>query len=175
MGKKVGAKQGQIKTWQEAERAMEQWGRSSCALEEAQARLETELQAVRERHADALGDLEAELIILADDLRGFAKVQKAEFKPREAGGDVRSYEHAGVVLGYQRTPPFVRIRDEEKALKWLASEPWLKQFIRLRQEANREALRAKLSEGDQRLVERLAAHGITLDQKDKFFLEVTRG
>lgn len=164
----------ELKTWEEADRALERFALVDAEIDKAAAVLRLaiqELQAKFERQVRA--DLEKHEL-LDKELKKFAQAHKTEFKPSPAG-DGRSYEHAGVVLGFRQTPGRVGIRNEDKVLEWLYAFRG-GTFARMAIEADREALLGVLRpspDADQRLIETLAAHGITFQQKDKFFLEVT--
>lgn len=160
-----------IRTWMQADAALRAYARQATELAEHQAALERELSRVRatfERHTELVT---AELAETEAALKKFAQGHKSEFKPSPAG-DGRSYEHAGVVLGFRQSPGRVEIRNEEKTVEWLR-DCRNGRFVRLIHQPNRDALLEALRDGsDQRLIETLAAHGITFQQKDKFFLEV---
>jgi len=160
----------ELKTWPQAETLMARFAEGECELEKL---IVARDEAIRAAWADYAARAKRHLerrdeIVKA--LKKFATAHKAEFKPREQGGDVRSYEHAGVTLGFRRTPPAVRIDDEEAAVTYLCQ--YYEEYVRTQLEPNREALKTALQDGNERLVEALAAHGITLKQVDKFFAEV---
>lgn len=160
-----------IKNWEQADRAMQTLSRLHAEWGLAQKNMEVEIARVRELCALPLKRLQGECEEIKRELTAFGKAHKREFKSREEGGDKRSYEHADVNIGYQLDPPKVRIEDEDRAIEWMIGAGYL-EFVRTRLEPNREALREALSNDADPLVEKFAAHGITLQQKDRFFIEV---
>jgi len=160
-----------INNWEEADRALAKFAQVEATLASAAALHQTlaqELQANYDRLTRV--DLEKHAL-LEKALKKFAVSRKNEFMPAP-NGDGRSYEYAGAVLGFRQSPGRVEIRNEEKTIEWLRDIRNGK-FIRVLHEPNREALLEALRDGsDERLVEVLAAHGITFQQKDRFFLEV---
>jgi phage host-nuclease inhibitor protein Gam len=162
----------ELKTWEQTDGRMQIFAETSAQLAEIQAKLDAEIVALRKRYAEAFRVVELSLNASAAALKKFAQGHKSEFKPSPAG-DGRSYEHAGVTVGFRQSPGRVEIRNEDKTIEWLRDCRNGK-FVRLIHQPNRDALLEVLRDGsDQRLVETLAAHGITFQQKDKFFLEVT--
>jgi|SRR5579884_344486 len=161
-----------IATWEDVDRAMERVARLDAELRIERANADAMIQRIEQQYQDFAREREAERADLELALRKFASAHKKEFAPREAGGDRRSYEHAGVVMGYRAKPSEVRIENEEYALEWLRTfDDGI--YVRVKLEANRQAIREALSnDADERTIERMAAHGITLQQRDKFFLEV---
>lgn len=150
---------------------MARYAALSAGRDELRARLEGEIAVVRDRYATTLDRQESELSTLSAQLKKFAQGRKTEFKPAPSG-DGRSYEHAGVALGFRQSPGRVEIRKEDEAIDWLRDYR-SGEFVRIVHQADREKLLAALREGaDSRLVETLAAHGIRFEQKDKFFVEV---
>ncbi len=161
-----------IASWEDVDRAMERVARLDAELRIERANADAMIQRIEQQYQDFAREREAERADLELALRKFASAHKKEFAPREQGGDTRSYEHAGVVMGYRAKPPEVRIENEEYALEWLRTfDDGI--YVRVKLEANRQAIREALSnDADERTIERMAAHGITLQQRDKFFLEV---
>jgi phage host-nuclease inhibitor protein Gam len=172
--KRHGHRKSLIARWEDVDRAMEQVARLDAELRVERANADALIRRIEQQYQDFAREREAERADLELALRKFASVHKKEFAPREQGGDTRSYEHAGVVMGYRAKPPEVRIENEEYALEWLRTfDDGI--YVRVKLEANRQAIREALSnDADERTIERMAAHGITLQQRDKFFLEVRR-
>jgi len=164
----------EINTWQDADRALERFAAAEAESDAQLAALDLAFANVRARHQLDRDLTTAELAKLEAALKKFAAAHKAEFKAAP-NGDGRSYEHAGAVLGFRQSPGRVEIRKEEETIEWLRD---FREgtFVRVVHEANREMLLDILRQGvlakDKRLVETLAAHGITFRQADKFFLEV---
>jgi len=164
-------KQLEVSTWPEAESLMAHFAQVECDLEKLGAANLQAMQAQHERYAAQVKPYLEKRQELEKALKKFAGAHKAEFKPREQGGDVRSYDHAGVTLGFRRTPPAVRIEDEEQAITYLC-QYYGEEYIRTQFSPDREKLKGALQDGNERLIEALAAHGITLKQMDKFFVEL---
>jgi len=159
----------QIETWPDADRAMEELAKLDAQRREVAARRDAKAAEVESK-------FNAELCALSDahdaierSLKAFAGKRKAEFKPAPSG-DGRSYEHAGVSFGYRRTPPSVYVEDEAATIAWAETSKY-PELIRTKVEINREYARAVIQESE-RDAERLAAHGISLKSKDKFFCEI---
>jgi phage host-nuclease inhibitor protein Gam len=165
----------EIKTWEEADRWLQHFVTRKARLNNCEARRDEELAALRNRHQYQIDLASQEVSDVEAALKKFAAAHKAEFQAAP-NGDGRSYEHAGAVLGFRQSPGRVEIRNEEKTIEWLR-DCRNGRFVRLVHEPNREALLQALRpspDGDQRLIESLAAHGITFQQKDKFFLELNK-
>ena len=160
----------EIKTWKAADDVLEAYAQTAQRLKKAEARRDLEIAKLRENWATEITGLEEELAAATKALKQFAGKNKEEFKPMPMG-DGRSYIHAGVEMGFRRTPPAVRIEDEEKAVTYLY-QYYQDEYVRTRFEPDREKIKAALIDGYERLIEALAAHGITLKQKDQFFLKL---
>lgn len=161
----------QIGGWESAERAMAALAVAENELRLLNAQEAQAMAAVAARFEQRLQAARADSEALRKALKKFGSKHKRDFRAREEGGDTRSHEHAGVVMGYRTTPPQVRIEHEEKAVNWLAEfEGGI--YVRTRAEPDRQALAEFLKDDSDPAVEKMAAHGITLQQKDKFFVEV---
>jgi len=158
------------KTWPEAETLMSQFAETQVEITKIKALWEESLLSVARDYGKRVKSYEEKRADLEKALKKFAAGHKAEFKPMPIG-DGRSYEHAGVTLGFRRTPPAVRIEDEETAVTYLC-QYYKDEYVHTQFAPNREALKSALQNGNERLVEALAAHGITLKQVDKFFVEM---
>jgi phage host-nuclease inhibitor protein Gam len=157
-----------IETWEEANRAMEALARASSVRNATLAEVEAEIASVYESYGGKLSRLDDEITVLQSALAKFAKKHKREFQPSEGG---RSHEHAGVAIGFRLTPPSVRIENEERALDFLSRfEGGV--YLRVKAEPDRQALAEALKDDSSAVAKKLACHGITLQQKDKFFIEV---
>ncbi len=151
--------------------AMEKYAELCAERAELAASLERAKAEIVSRYGGQSSRLGAEIAAQETMPLDYAKRYKAEFKPRQAGGNVRSYEHGCVAVGFRLDPPKVRIEDEPAAIEWLQRFDD-GAYIRVKVEPNREAIREALAnDADERTVERMAAHGITLQQKDRAFVE----
>lgn len=161
----------EIRDWKDCDRAMTRLGQIVAELGVERANADALIQRTEEAYLNYASGLDEERESLEKSLRKFAGGHKKEFRARDEGGDTRSYAHGGVEIGFRRTPPQVRIEDEESAVEWLRKREFGVDFVRTRVEPNREALREALSCDSDPIVEKMAAHGITLQSKDKFFVE----
>jgi len=160
----------QIETWPDADGAMEELAKLDAARRAIAARRDLRVTQVESQFNGELNALADAEDAIEKSLKAFAGKRKAEFKPAPSG-DGRSYQHAGVAFGYRRTPPAVHIEEEEAAIRWL-TDRFEEQYVRVKQEPDREALKVTLLECDERTRGFYAAHGISLKSKDKFFCEV---
>ena len=158
-----------IGSWEEADRAMQELAAWESTRRGVQAQLDSEVAAIHAKYGKLLEEEKAEIAKLQAALAKFAKKHKKFFAEDAEGG--RSHEHAGVVMGFRLTTPAVRIEDFPKAMEFLekfADGAYLRVFA----EPDRHGLADVLKDDSDPAVEKLAAHGITLQQKDKFFCEV---
>lgn len=162
-----------IETREEAARAMAEYGQLTWEARKLEAEEEKTLQRVHETYARRKGDGESRRQELERALENFARARKREFQP-VPGGPGRAFSANGVSIGFRLTPPAVRMRDEASALAWFAGSR-LDCFLRVTYTPDREALKRGLSNGNGRLIETLAAHGITLARREKFFVELLQG
>lgn len=161
----------EITTWEEAERAMAELANVEASRKATQAEIDAEIASVHTTYQDAMNRYKATGAELQTALAKFAKKHKREFRARDEGGEVRSREHAGVVMGFRKTPPALRIENEPKAIDFLRRFA-NGTFLRVKTEPDRQGLADVLKDDSDPAVEKLAANGITLQQKDKFFCEV---
>jgi len=163
----------EINAWKDADRALAKFAEVEAALASAAALHQTLVQELEEKYARLIRADSEKRELLAKELKKFAVSRKSEFRVSPAG-DGRSYEHSGAVLGFRQSPGRIEIRNEEKTIEWLR-DYHEGEFTRIKHEADREALLGVLRpqpDQNQRVVETLAAHGITFRQGDKFFLEI---
>ncbi len=161
-----------IDTWEEAERGMAEYGRLWREARKFAASEEEAVERVRADYAQRRGGGEAKRKKLERSLQHFARARKRQFQPAPQGPG-RSFSSNGVRIGFRLTPPAVRISSQAATVQWLV-EAHLEGFLRITRQPDREALKSALSNGDpaeRDLVERLAAHGIRLEQSNKFFIE----
>lgn len=160
----------EIGSWEDAERAMAELAAAESSRRGVQAEIDSEIAAVHEQYREALEQRKKETAGLQAALSKFAKKHKRDLRARGDGGEVRSREHAGVMMGFRRTPPRVVIKHAEQAVAWLRQKFPL--FVRTKYEPNREALLEELKRPESTLRDKFAGHGILLDSSDKFFCEV---
>ena len=160
----------EIRTWVQLKNAARRYAALAREIQEAELELSEQLDRAREEHSRAVGKRLARSRELEAALRRFAESNKSEFQP-EPEGPGRSRSFHGVEIGFRRTPPAAGLDDCEEATRWL-EKVFGERFIRLTTEADRDALKAALSNGNRRLVRRLNQHGITLNQTDKFYVDV---
>ncbi len=171
MKSQIANRKSEIGTWEEAERVMEELAQEESERRMIQANIDAGVAAVHAKFGSRMEEENARIGELEAALARFGKKHKKEFRPKEEGGETRSYEHAGVVMGFRKTTPAVRIENEPKAVDFLATHDGGR-YVRTRTEPDRQGLAEALKDDSDPFVEKLAAHGITLQQKDKFFCEV---
>ena len=162
-----------IGNWKEAERAMGDFASLETKVGQARAAMEISIQAAQDRFFQKTEDLASRQREIEAELRHFARANKKDFKATP-NGDGRSRNFNGVRFGFRLTPPFVKIKTPVAALAWLYSSFGVT-FLRISKEINRDVLKSELENGNPRVVKWLNDHGITLKQKDKFFIEVEHG
>jgi hypothetical protein len=163
-----------IRTWEDAQAAMEIYAQQAAELATHLGCLDAALAKVRatyQRHTELTT---AELAEMETVLEKFAAEHKVEFKAAP-DGDGRSYEHAGVSIGFRKLPDKVGLpRGEAKkqvSLEYLAQ--YRPEFVRRTPEFDLLALLPALKEGPLEQIKALAEHDITLRPgKDQFFLKV---
>lgn len=161
----------EIGSWEQAERAMASLAAAESSRRSVQAEIDSAIAAVHGRFQEILERESAGIADLEAALAKFAKKHKREFRPKDEGGETRSHEHAGVVMGFRKTTPAVRIENEPRAVDFLSGyQDGI--YLRVKAEPDRQALAEILKDDADPATEKLAAHGITLQQKDKFFCEV---
>jgi phage host-nuclease inhibitor protein Gam len=172
-------KQLEVSTWPDAEILLLAFAEEQAALDRTQARLDAALARAREAHAEALRQAEESLAQTSAALKRFAAAHRREFRAKEEGGEGRVREIHGVLYGYRLAPPKVRIPKKklEAAMAWL-EEFGEDTYVRRDPELARDRLRAELMAAeaakDTPFLEKLAGHGITLEQDEDFVLEVPK-
>lgn len=159
-----------IRTWAQLKIAAARFARLAREIREAELDLSEQLDRARKEHSRVVGKRLACTRELEAAMRRFGETNESEFRP-EPEGPGRSRSLNGVEIGFRRTPPAVALDDREEATRWL-EKVFGDRFVRLTTQADRDALKAALSNGNPRLVRRLNQHGITLNQTDKFYVEV---
>lgn len=160
----------EIRTWAQLRNVAGRYAALAREIQEAELELAGQLDRAREEHSRAVGKRLTRSRELEAALCRFAESNKSEFQP-EPEGPGRSRSFHGVEIGFRRTPPAVALDDRDEATRWL-EKVFGDRFVRLTTQADRDALKAALSNGNRRLVRRLNQHGITLNQTDKFYVEV---
>jgi phage host-nuclease inhibitor protein Gam len=164
-----------LKSWNDADRAMEALAAADAALRRAIAKRDEALAKVAADHNEAIARPEGDATELSTALKKFAQAHKVEFKPAPSG-DGRSYEHANVTLGFRKRPDKVDIPPDryEQIVEDLHND-YNDAYVRVRKEANLEAIEATLRAGHPTDQQYLGSLGISMKPgKDKFFLEVNQ-
>lgn len=161
----------EISSWEQADRAMARLAAVSAELRTTRADIESEIASVHVMFQEPLERQKAEIAELEKALARFARKHKREFRAREEGGDTRSHEYAGAVMGFRQTPPSVRIENFPAAIKFLEKFEEGR-FLRVVAEPDRQALADTLKDDADPVAEKLVLHGISLQKRDKFFCEV---
>jgi len=174
---KVESPQWKVESWEQAERLMIEYADAAAERAIEQADLDAEIAQAKARYAKSLQTLDSQLSTVNCGLEAFASAHKAEFKPAPDGNG-RSYEHAGVTIGFRKLLDKVGLpRGEAKkqvTLEYLCQ--YRPEFVRRTPEFDLVALLPALKDGSPDVVKALAEHDITLKPcKDEFFLKVASG
>lgn len=167
----------QIKTWQQLNPALLEFAKLDVEVNHAEAKLDEQFQKLRHAHAKRVSRKNERLATLHRSIQTFCKSNKAEFDGARHGasstGAARSRKINGMVFGFRLSNPSVHIQRKkiEEVIKWLKRKFVPDYYVRVTEEPNREALRQALIEGDDRFRKLCKDHGITLKQKDEFFLD----
>jgi hypothetical protein len=164
-----------LEAWGDADFAMADYAFESATLAKIRAGLEDTLASIRASYQLKIFEHEERLKATEAALEQFADSRKAEFKAAP-DGDGRSYEHAGVSIGFRKLLDKVALprgdAKKEVSLEYLAQ--YRPEFVRRTPEFDLMALLPALKDGSPDVVKALAEHGITLKVgKDEFFLKVT--
>lgn len=160
-----------LKTWPEAETAMEQYAERAASLAGYRAELEEALANTRAAFEADIKKLEQQVAAYTEDLAAFAEAHKQD----PEWGEKRSVVHAGVTMGFRLAPPKVRLRRNflEIALTWLSNK-FDDRYVRTKRELNKETLRDTLAAADEATASEFRQRGLTLEQDDNFFVEVQK-
>jgi len=137
----------------------------AARLKAEEARLKAEMDArlhrVREQYQQQLAALAAQLRGYIEALHDWAEAHPEYFRRR------RSLDFPSGVIGYRITPPAIRPVRGWTWAEVLARlrERGRRQYIRIREDVDREALLAA------RDTEDLAEYGLRIVQRDEFFVE----
>ena len=172
--KTVNSSQLTVDSWEQAESLMDQVADLAAGRARMQAELDCALAQTRARFTANLQNLDSQLSTLDSRLEFFAAEHKSEFKAAP-DGDGRSYEHAGVSIGFRKLLDKVALPrgDAKKEVSLEYLEQYRPEFVRRTPEFNLVALLAALKDGDAALIQALADHDVKLKPgKDEFFLKV---
>ena len=162
-----------IDSWDAVQCAMEQYADQAANLAQRRAWLDDALAKVRATYAAEIAAGEKALEEIEASMEAFALAHKTEFKPAPAG-DGRSFDHAGVTVGFRKMPPSVKLphrtADREAALNYL--QIYRPSLVRLAPEFDKPAILRTLDDGGEVLAKALGEHGIKLNPgKDEFFVK----
>lgn len=168
-----------IDTWEQAECLMVEYADLAAERATEQAHLDADIAEIRALHAEDLQRLDSQLSTLNSQLESFAAEHKTDFKAAP-DGDGRSYEHAGVTIGFRKLLDKVKLPHGEakKAVSLEYLVQYRPEFVRRTPEFNLLALLEALKDADPEssLVKALAEHDIKLKPgRDEFFLKVASG
>lgn len=175
--KKVQSSELKVESWEQADAAMERYASKQTYLAIERALMDADILAITEKYADLIGNAELGAECIAQALEQFTNSRKAEFKAAP-DGDGRSYEHAGVSIGFRKLLDKVALPrgDAKKQVSLEYLQQYRPEFVRLHPEFDLVKLLAALKDGDAALVDALADHDIKLKPgKDEFFLKVASG
>ena len=163
-----------IETWGDADFAMIDYAKHASLLAGVKATMENEITALRKAYDEDIREIEERLKATEAALEEFTNARKAEFKAAP-DGDGRSYEHAGVTIGFRKLPDKVGLprADAKKQVSLGYLCQYRPEFVRRTPEFDLVALLPALKDGPPEQVKALAEHDITLKPgKDEFFLKV---
>lgn len=142
-----------------------EYTRAKIHLDRLTAGMNKELDAIRARFAEQIEAAQKNAQTHHDIVEAWAEVNKAEFDK------VRSIDFARGVVGYRlgtfkvTTTKGVTFKD---AIKLLLRLPWGKQFVRIKEELDREAI---IANREKLTAQQMAKAGIAIEQEDRFYLE----
>jgi multidrug efflux pump subunit AcrA (membrane-fusion protein) len=167
----------EIKSWEQARAAMADYAAAQNEIDKADALLaEAELTAKQVRAQMAEG-YEARCADLTAALRKFARQHQAEFLAVADGGEGRTRVHSGVELGFEWGKPYIEIgkKSEASVIKRLeenAGDTYVQRCPKIRRDVLQAEIKTAKENGDQALIDKFAAWGITLEQDEEFVLRV---
>ncbi len=133
-------------------------------LRKLEARRDAKLQTVREEHDPAITVLKEEIDAMALTLEKYADANREELMP----GKVKSAETALATYGFRLGNPTLKLLSKswtwDKVVKELKAR-MLTSFVRVTEEADKDALKSKLT------AEQLAGVGCRVTQSETFYVE----
>lgn len=153
--------------------AMDLYALQSARLLAREAALQEDLAKVRHSYEEQILEGQAEVEAIEELLKTYAMKHKSDFRPRDKGGEVRSYQHAGVDIGFHQDPKTVRVKGGDDKAAVRLEEDYGLAYIIVTKKPDRAVLKAVLEAGNDHLTANLARKGITLEPgKDRFFVKV---
>lgn len=153
-----------IKTRDELEHVMGELSCTTILRGQVALSMEEQLNQVRQEYESRLGDLDAALETLLDDLNAWAVLHPEEFAKQ------KSIALTHGVIGFRTTPPALKT---QKGVKWQHVIDMLKikgmlAYVRQSEEVNKEGL---LADRDHIGADNLARLGLEVKQDEKFYAE----
>lgn len=158
-----------INTYDEADRALLELGKIDAALTEKESALNAEIQSLRERYELQTAELRQCKAMLESTLEKFVLSNKNEFE------STRSRELMHGIIGLRWSPPKIAILNRKynlkTALELLKKVKWGKQYIRTKEEVDKDALLAARAAND---IDdsKLAAVGLKIDSTENFYYQI---
>lgn len=154
-------------TLAQAEQAASKYANASTQLSTIEAKMNAEIDKVKEKYKDAILVNKEALDEPVEILEQFAKQDKENWKNK-------SIELLNVVIGFRTAPPAV---GKEKftwdaIIDLIKKNKYLKQFVRTKEELNKQAI---LDCKDEKIMKRLKEDAyIIIVQKEIFFVELKK-
>lgn len=158
-----------LETFDDANQALLQLGRIESLLQDKEAELNEKIQRLRDEFDLMTARTVQSKEMLSAQLEKFALANKNEFEKERS----RTLLHG--TIGLRWTPPKVGLLNPkynwDSALELLRKFKWGKDFIRTKDEVDKEALLSAIS---QKEIDdsKLAAVGLKIDSKENFFYEI---
>jgi len=156
-------------TLEEANAASEKYSNTQNSLFKIEAKMNEELNKVKSKYVDQIGELKEELVEPEEILHSFATAQK------DSWGKKKSLELLHTVIGFRTGQPKV---SKDKKFTWDAVTELLKKnklfkpFIRTKDEINKENILALKADKDKELIGLLKEQAfVFVDQDENFFVE----
>lgn len=158
-----------IRSFEDADQVLLKVAGCEQELQAAEARMNESIQDIRDAFERNTSVTRAMKKQLEDELERFCIAHKDEFQK------TRSRELVHGVVGFRSAPPKVSLLNRkykwETVLELLKKFRWAVEFVRTKEEVNKEQILASYAakEIDD---QKLAAVGVKIDQEEKFYSEV---
>ncbi|WP_346286878.1 host-nuclease inhibitor Gam family protein [Zoogloea sp.] len=158
-----------VRSYEDADRTLLEIADCETQLQKAEAEMNEQIQKVREEYEQTTHVVRAIKASLEKEMERFCILNKADFEK------TRSKELVHGTLGFRNTPPKVALLNRkykwDTVLELLAKVRFGKEFIRTKEEINKEAVLAAYA-GKEIDDQKLASVGIKVDQSEEFFLKI---
>ena len=153
-----------LKNRTEFESVINSLASATVDLRKLEARRDEKLQVVREEHDPAIAALKEEIDAMALTVEKYADANRDELMP----GKVKSSETALAHYGFRLGNPTLKLLSKSWSWEKVVAElkrRLLSGYVRVTEEADKEALKSKLTP------EQLAGVGLRITQSETFFVE----